>query len=53
MLYLLVTRSDGEVPIKAVHGIGGVTIDPQDKPYAKISICYRPKGMKSLSIRPP
>ncbi|GJE88363.1 hypothetical protein PsYK624_044460 [Phanerochaete sordida] len=38
----------GEVPIKAIQGVGGVTIDPPDKPYARILIRYRPREILQM-----
>ncbi|EKM51953.1 uncharacterized protein PHACADRAFT_262379 [Phanerochaete carnosa HHB-10118-sp] len=38
----------GEVPIKPIQGVGGITIDPHDKPYAKILVQYRPREILQM-----
>lgn len=43
--HFLSHRTGVEVPIKPIQGVGGVTIDPPDQPYARIFFRYRPRGM--------
>lgn len=38
-------RTGEGVPCKAVQGVGGYIIDPENKPYASILFRYRPLGM--------
>lgn len=49
---ILYSRTGDEIPMKkTVDAVRGATIDPPDKPYAKIIIRYRPAG-KSRMITP-